>query len=41
MPPSAAIDSVSAARRYSCFAGIGGDAIAAINAAPRERRQTL
>src|SRR5436190_2209351 len=41
MPPSVAIDSVSAARRHSRFAGIGGDAIVAINAAPGERRQTL
>src|SRR6185369_6872128 len=41
MPPKVAIDSVSAARRHSRFAGIGGDAIVAINAAPGECRQTL
>src|SRR5258707_1445021 len=41
MPPSVAIDSVSAARRHSRFAGIGADAIVAINAALEECRQTL
>src|SRR6267378_4468046 len=41
MPPSVAIDSVSAARRHSRLPGIGGDAIVAINAAPEECRQTL
>src|SRR3954470_15815740 len=29
MPPTAAIDRVSAARRHSCFSGIGDDAIGA------------
>src|SRR3954469_9725339 len=41
MPPSVAIESVSAARRHSCLLGIGGDAIVAINAAPEQCRQTL
>src|SRR3954468_10158161 len=39
-PPTAAIDSVSAARSHSFFAGIGEDAIGAINAAPGLWRQT-
>ena len=34
VPPTAAIASVSAARSHSFFAGIGRDAIGAINAAP-------
>jgi hypothetical protein len=38
-PPTAAIASVSPARSHSDFAGIG-EAIAAINAAAGERRQT-
>ena len=36
-PPTAAIASVSAARSHSFFAGIGEDAIGAINAAPGKR----
>ena len=39
-PQTAAIASVSAARSHSLFAGIGKDAIAAINAAPGKPRQT-
>ena len=39
-PPPAATASVSAARSHSFFAGIGEDAIGAINAAPSQRRQT-
>ena len=39
-PPTAAIASVSPARSHSVFAGISEAAIAAINAAPGEARQT-